>query len=424
MNTRRPNLPVDGARLWADLMALAEITEPDKPFTRRSFTPMFLRGREWLIERFAAAGLATRMDAGGNLFGRLEGSDPAAGTILIGSHSDTVPAGGRFDGTAGVLAALEVVRSLQESGMKTRHAIEVVDFLAEEPSEYGLSCIGSRVMAGLMTPEMLDYRDSTGERLGDAMDRVGADTSRLASARRSDIAAFFELHIEQGIVLESGRLDLGIVTAIAGIARAEVRFSGRADHAGSTPMQLRRDAGIAAARLILTVADEANRNAGAGRGHFVATVGVLELQPNAANVIPGEARLVVDIRAEDHALAQEFLAMLEARSSAIADDCAVVRSHWAILSNTTPAACDPHLRGLLHEGAASLGLSAIDIASGAGHDAAFVARFAPASMVFVPCREGRSHCPEEWAEPEAVAAGAAAILQAVLRFDAGPEEAR
>ena len=414
MTASRPNLPVDGARLWADLMELADITEPDRPFTRRSFTPMFLKGREWLRERFDAAGLAIHMDTGGNLFGRLEGSDPAAGTILIGSHSDTVPAGGRFDGTAGVLAGLEVLRSL-----KTRHAIEVVDFLAEEPSEYGLSCIGSRVMAGLMKPEMLDYRDPAGERLGDAMDRVGADTTRLAAARRTDIAAFFELHIEQGIVLESQGLDLGIVTAIAGIARAEIRFAGRADHAGSTPMHLRRDAGVAAARLVAFVDEEARRNATAGRGHFVATVGVLEQRPNAANVIPGDARLVVDIRAEDHELSQAFLARLEEHSRAIAEACAVERSGWSILSNTTPAACDPHLRDLLAQGARSLGFSSTDIASGAGHDAAFVARFAPASMVFVPCREGRSHCPEEWAEPDEIAAGAAAIFEAVLRFDAG-----
>lgn len=414
----RANLPVDGARLWADLMDLAAITEPGKPYTRRSFTALFLDGRDWLAGRFRAAGLAVRMDTGGNLFGRLEGTDPDAGTILIGSHSDTVPSGGRFDGTAGVLTALEIVRSLRESGIRLRHAVEVVDFLAEEPSEYGLSCIGSRVMAGLMKPEMLDYREPGGERLGDAMDRVGADTARLADAMRSDVAAFFELHIEQGIVLEGRGVDLGIVTAIAGIARAEIRFTGRPDHAGSTPMHLRRDAGIAAARMVVLVNEEAKRNAAAGRGHFVATVGVLEQHPNAANVIPGDARLVVDIRAEDHALAQDFLAMLEGGSRAIADDADVERSGWTILSNTTPAACDSTLRGLLADGARRLGFSCIDLASGAGHDAAFVARFAPAAMVFVPCREGRSHCPEEWAEPDAIAAGAAAIYEAVIRFDA------
>jgi N-carbamoyl-L-amino-acid hydrolase len=419
MTSARANLPVDGARLWADLMALAAITEPDRPHTRRSFTPMFLKGREWLAARLREAGLTVRMDTGGNLFGRLEGREPEAGTILIGSHSDTVPSGGRFDGTAGVLAALEIVRSLKEGGVRLRHAVEVVDFLAEEPSEYGLSCIGSRVMAGLMTPEMLDYREPGGERLGEAMNRVGADAARLEQARRTDIAAFLELHIEQGIVLESQGIDLGIVTAIAGIARAEIRFSGRADHAGATPMHLRRDAGLAAARLVALVNDEARRNAGAGRGHFVATVGVLEQHPNAANVIAGEARLVVDIRAEDHALAQDFLAMLEARSRALAADCAVERSGWTVLSNTTPAACDPWLRSLLAQGAGALGFSCTDLASGAGHDAAFVARFAPAAMLFVPCREGRSHCPEEWAEPDAIAAGAATIFEAVLRFDRG-----
>ncbi|MGO4832831.1 M20/M25/M40 family metallo-hydrolase, partial [Rhizobiaceae sp. 2RAB30] len=149
----KSNLPVDGARLWADLMALAEITDPEKPYTRRSFSALFVKGRTWLRHRFEQAGLAVRLDAGGNMIGRMEGSDHSAGTIMIGSHSDTVPAGGRFDGIAGVLTGLEVLRSLRDAGKTLRHAVEVVDFLAEEPSEHGLSCIGSRTMAGVLAPE-------------------------------------------------------------------------------------------------------------------------------------------------------------------------------------------------------------------------------------------------------------------------------
>jgi N-carbamoyl-L-amino-acid hydrolase len=416
------NLPIDNARLWADMMALAEITDAEKPYTRRSFSALFLKGREWLKHRFEEAGLAVRLDAGGNMIGRMAGSDPSAGTIMIGSHSDTVPAGGRFDGIAGVLAALEVLRSLRDAGKTLRHAIEVVDFLAEEPSEHGLSCIGSRAMAGVLASEMLDYRDGVGERLGDAIDRIGGNIAQLQMARRQDIAAFFELHIEQGVVLESRGIDLGIVTGIVGIARVEVSFEGLADHAGTTPMDLRRDAGVAAAQAVAFASERATVLASAGRGHFVATTGVVELSPNASNVVPGAARIIVDIRGEDQALVHDFIAELDDGTKAIARACRVERNAWNLLSDAKPSGFDPRLRELLAQSAGDLGFSSLAMASGAGHDAAFIGRFAPSAMVFVPCRGGRSHAPEEWAEPDAIAAGAATIYEAVLRFDAAAAE--
>lgn len=418
MSARRGNLPVDGGRLWADLMALGTITEPDRPYTRRSFSPLFLEGRDWLAKRFAAAGLAVRTDAGGNLIGRLDGARGDAGTIMIGSHSDTVPAGGRFDGVAGVIVALEIVRSLREAGRRLDCAIEIVDFLAEEPSEFGLSCVGSRAMTGRLTEAQLAYRDPAGERLDQAIRRVGGDPARLAAARRDDIVGFFELHIEQGIVLEQNRIDLGLVTGIAGIARVEMVFEGRADHAGTTPMDLRRDAGLAGAMTAAFVAEAAGEAAAGGNGHFVATTGIVEQAPNAANVVPGRARLVVDIRAEDHAATERFLAALDARSGEIAAACRVERARWALLSDTDPSPCDAGLQALLSQSAEALGYSYRAMASGAGHDAAFMAHVAPSAMVFVPCREGRSHAPEEWAEPDAIAAGAAVIHDAVLRLDA------
>lgn len=416
------NLPVNGERLWADLMDLAEITDPGKPYTRRSFSARFLEGRDWLKRRFEDAGLAVRLDTGGNLIGSIEGSDPGAGTILIGSHSDTVPEGGRFDGPAGVLTALEIARSLKDAGHTLRHRLEVIDFLAEEPSEHGLSCIGSRAMAGVLAEGMLDYRDNSGERLGDGIDRVGGNVAALDQARRQDIAAFFELHIEQGIVLESRRIDIGILTGIVGIARVEVVFEGRADHAGTTPMDRRRDAAVAAARLIDFAATRGAGIAAAGRGHFVVTAGVVEIAPNASNIVPGRARVVFDIRSEDHALSHAFIAELDRKTTEIAEATRVSRSGFRLLSDATPTGFDPRLRAMLTESAAGLGFSTLDLPSGAGHDAAFVSRFAPAAMVFIPCLDGRSHCPEEWAEPDAIAAGAATILQAVLRFDASSAE--
>jgi N-carbamoyl-L-amino-acid hydrolase len=411
----RAKLPVNDARLWADVMTLADITDPQRPYTRRSFSPLFLEGRAWLQQRYEEAGLKTRIDPGGNLIGRLEGSDPKLGTIMVGSHSDTVPSGGRFDGIAGVIAALEVVRSLDKA-RPPRHAIEVVDFLAEEPSEYGLSCVGSRAMAGLLQSEMLLYANSSGECLRNAIDRVGGDVNRLAEARRTDIAGYLELHIEQGIVLEQKNIEIGLVTAIVGIARVEIVFHGAADHAGTTPMTLRRDAGLAASRTIVFAAGRAAAIAAAGHGHFVATAGVIEIEPNAANVIPGRARVVLDIRAEDHAVANVFIAELDRETAAIAATCRVERSRYALLSNTTPAVCDAHLRALLAQAAAGLRLTAIPLASGAGHDAAFVSRIAPSAMLFIPCRNGKSHTPEEWAEPDAIAAGAAVLLETVRQI--------
>ncbi|MGD9920581.1 MAG: Zn-dependent hydrolase [Pseudorhodoplanes sp.] len=414
------NLPIDGRRLWDDLMRLAEITDPARPYTRRSFSPLFDKGRVWLRNRFADAGLDTSMDTAGNLIGRRAGSDPALGTILIGSHSDTVPSGGRFDGAGGVIAALEIVRSIAESGVALRHAIEVVDFLAEEPSEFGLSCIGSRGMAGVLDQKMLGYTDPSGEVLSHAIDRVGGNVSALASARRSDIAAFFELHIEQGLVLQEGRIDVGIVTAIVGITRVEVVFRGSADHAGTTPMHLRRDAFTPAAKTAMFVDRLARELVARRQGLFVATIGIVSVSPGASNVVPQESRIVIDARSENRVLMDEFLAALDAETAKFAEQSRTERAVFARLSDTNPTACDPVLRELLRDSANALGFSSTDIASGAGHDAAFVARIAPAAMLFIPCRDGKSHAPEEWAEPEALAAGTAVIADAVLRFDRKP----
>ncbi|AYG62499.1 Zn-dependent hydrolase [Rhizobium jaguaris] len=412
---RKPTIASD--RLWADLMALGEITEPGAPYTRRSFSPMFVTGREWLRQRFHEAGLDTRLDAGGNLIGRLTGSDPKSGTIMIGSHSDSVPSGGRFDGIAGVIVGIELVRALRDAGCILKHAIEVVDFLAEEPSEYGLSCVGSRAMAGRLSEEMLCYRNAQGELLAAAIDRMGGDVANLMTTKRNDVVSFLELHIEQGRVLEEARVDLGIVSAIASVTRAEIHFEGRADHAGTTPMHLRSDAGLAAAATLAFVAAEAARYALMGHGHFVATTGVLNLSPNAANVVPSKAHLIIDIRAEDAMLTDSFLSVLEKQTEMIAQTSHVKRAGWKILSTTKPAQCDPDLRRTLRDSAKSLGYSTLDMASGAGHDAAFIATFAPSAMIFVPCRDGRSHTPDEWAEPTAIAAGASTLLETIMRLD-------
>jgi N-carbamoyl-L-amino-acid hydrolase len=413
----RANLPLDADRLWADVMALAEITDPARPYTRRSFTPLFLQGRAWLAQRFAAAGLATRIDTAGNLIGRIEGRNPALGVIAIGSHSDTVPSGGRFDGIAGVATGLEIVRVLRESGARLDHTIEIIDFLAEEPSEYGLSCVGSRGMTGALDCKMLDLAEPGGETLRDALRRVGGNPDQLDRAKRDDIRAFLELHIEQGVVLESRSLDVGIVTSIVGIRRIEVIFQGEADHAGTTPMALRRDALVAAAHTVVSVRRIAEQLAAEGPDYFVATVGILTVDPSASNIVPGRCRLVIDARTTNPALTARFIEAVDGESAAHAAAARVTRASFKTLSDGPPIACDANLRAALRQGARDLGLGEMDLPSGAGHDAVFMSRISPSAMVFVPCRKGKSHAPEEWADREAIAAGAAVIYQALRALD-------
>ena len=413
----KTNLPLDANRLWADVMALADITDPARPYTRRSFTPLFLEGRAWLARRFAEAGLTTRIDTAGNLIGRLEGTNPALGVIAVGSHSDTVPSGGRFDGIAGVATGLEIVRALRQSGTRLNHTIEIIDFLAEEPSEYGLSCVGSRGMTGSLDSKMLDLTEPSGETLREGLRRVGGDPDRLAEAKREDIRAFLELHIEQGIVLESRSLDVGIVTSIVGIRRIEVVFQGEADHAGTTPINLRHDALVAAANTVAAVRRLAEQLAGETEDYFVATVGILTVEPSASNIVPGRCRLVVDARTTNPVLTKRFVESLDRESAAFAATAQVSRTAFETLSDGPPVACDANLRAALRQGAQDLGLSEMDLPSGAGHDAAFMSRISRSAMVFVPCRKGKSHAPEEWADRDAIAAGAAVIFQAVRALD-------
>ena len=410
------NLPVDPARIAEDIADLAAITEPDRPWTRRSFTPMFLAGREYLQRRFATAGLDTHIDAAGNLIGRRAGRRPGLGTIMLGSHSDTVPDGGRFDGIAGVSAALEVARTLSDQNITLDHDLEVIDFLAEEVSAFGLSCIGSRGLVGQLRPEML-AREADGRSLSAVIEEVGGDPVRLgATPLRTDVKAFLELHIEQGTVLEEAREDVGVVTAIAGITRVEIIVNGRADHAGTTRMTHRQDALVAASCLVIAINQWARKKA-SGPRHFAATVGEFEIEPNAANVVPSRARLLIDARAETRADMEEFLRALAEICRQVAADTGVPVDPPVTISDNLPTPGDPHVLDILDAACGSAGARHRRMASGAGHDTAWMARIAKAAMIFVPCREGRSHSPDEWAETDDIALGAAVLLEAVTRLD-------
>jgi N-carbamoyl-L-amino-acid hydrolase len=409
------NLPVDPVRIADIVKGLARITEPDKPYTRRAFTPLFLDGRAFLEQRFKAAGLETRIDASGNLIGRRKGRKSALGTIMLGSHSDTVPEGGRFDGIAGVAAALEVAQALNDAGIRLDHDLEIVDFLAEEVSIFGVSCVGSRGLAGLLPDGWLSR--TQGElTLRQGIIDAGGDPSRLARQKRSDIRAFLELHIEQGPVLETERCDIGIVTAIAGITRIEILFDGQADHAGTTPMGHRRDALVAAARLVGEVERLATDYA-KGEGHFTATVGEFSIEPNAANVVPSRARMLIDARAELRPDMERFIAGIDQLAVDIQRETGVSIASPKLISDNFPTPADPLVMANLEQASDRVGAKRRRMASGAGHDTAWMARISKAAMIFIACRDGRSHTPDEWAENDDIALGAAVLFEAVRKLD-------
>jgi N-carbamoyl-L-amino-acid hydrolase len=407
------NLTVNADRIAADIEALADITEPDRPWTRRAFTPMFLKGRAYVEKVFREAGLETQIDAAGNLTGRRKGTVDGKGTIMLGSHTDTVPNGGRFDGIAGVIAGLEVARSLKDAGIALEHDLEIVDFLAEEVSIFGVSCIGSRGMTGVRPPEWLE-RSTDGVTLADGIRQVGGDPDAVFT--RTDIKAFLELHIEQGTVLEGENVDIGIVGAITGISRFEILVEGRADHAGTTPMNARYDA-LGAASIIVLGIEEIARELASGKSYFAGTVGEFSMEPNAANVIPSHVRMLIDARAVDDAVMDEFVASVTALCAQTASERSVTIADPRRVSHAAPTPMSDMVTGVLAESAQRIGATSRPMVSGAGHDAAFLSKVAPAAMIFIASKDGRSHAAEEWSDNDDIALGAAVLYEAVLALD-------
>lgn len=416
MTADKAQARIDVARLEADIRAMAAITEPERPYTRRAFTDVYLEGRRWLAARMTETGLRVYTDAAGNLIGRWEGTEPGLPPLMLGSHTDTVVLGGRFDGVAGVLGALEAVRALREAGVRLRHPVEVVDFLAEEPSDYGPACIGSLALAVGLAAAMLAQTNPAGETLAEGIRRMGGDPAALSSPLRrpGDVAAYVEMHIEQGPVLERERIPIGIVTGIASMEWHRIVLEGQPGHAGTTPMDLRRDTLAAAAEITLAVERISRRLA--TREYFVGTVGYLVNAPNNMNVIPGRTELTVDLRSHDGRRIREAWDLI---GQAVERICRARGVRWnsQCIGRAEGTGADPLVMETLEAAAAELGYRSLRLPSGAGHDAMHVARIAPMGMIFIPCREGRSHCPEEWASMEDIARGTAVLALALQRLD-------
>jgi beta-ureidopropionase / N-carbamoyl-L-amino-acid hydrolase len=397
----------DARRLWDSLMELARIGATPKGGVRRlSLTETDREGRGLFVRWCREAGLAVRWDAAGNIFARREGADPAAAPVLMGSHLDTQPSGGRFDGAYGVMAGLEVVRTLDDQGIRTRAPLEVVSWTNEEGTRFAPGMAGSAVFAGAHSLEDIkSAKDSDGITFGEALERIGY----AGEGGAHEVGAYFEAHIEQGPVLEQTRTTIGVVQGALGQRWFDVAVTGMDAHAGPTPMELRKDALLAASRMVL----EVNRIARGHPDYARATVGVMQVKPGSRNVVPGEARFTVDMRNAADRTLSAMKADLEESLRAIAEEYRVAVEVREIMY-FPPCEFAPALVDAVRRAAKALGLSHRDIVSGAGHDAVFLARVAPTAMVFVPCEGGISHNEIENARPEDLAAGCDVLLHAVL----------
>jgi allantoate deiminase len=400
-----------GARAKArcDLLGVAPYSEVEGQLTRRFLTPAYAAALEALEGWMAEAGMSVRRDAAANLIGRYEGEAPGAKALIIGSHIDSVRNGGRYDGPLGIMLGVDVVEALSHAGRRLPFAIEVVAFGDEEGSRFPASMSCSRAIAGTLDAMALEMKDAEGVSVAQALAAFGGDPKNIASAARKpeEVLAFLEAHIEQGPVLEAEGLALGVVTAIAAQKRLMVRIVGTAGHAGTTPMNLRKDPGPAAAECMLAL----ERICRAGTDGLVGTVGRMTALPGAFNVIPGAIEFSMDIRAETSATRDEAVITISAEIHAIAAKRGL-RAEVHLMQALAESPCDPSLMDLLDEALADLSLPTRRLPSGAGHDAMVMADLCPVAMLFIRCEGGISHNPAE-AVTEADCAVAA---QAMLHF--------
>jgi N-carbamoyl-L-amino-acid hydrolase len=401
------------ARIQQHITELSKFgANPQGGVSRVAFSDADIAGREYIKKLMQDAGLVVRVDTAGNIIGRREGSNAKLPPILIGSHTDSVPGGGNYDGDVGVLGAIEVAQVLKERNVRLKHALEVVDFADEEGGT-----VGSFAMIGHLQPAALGLMTHSGKTIGDGIRAIGGDPDRLAEAQRKpgDLAAYVELHIEQGAILDESDIDIGVVEGIVGIRWWDVTIQGVANHAGTTPMNRRHDAMLSAAELTLAV----NRVATSTPGRQVATVGRIRAEPGAPNVIPGKVVMSLEIRDLDPDKMTSVFDAIRAEAQKIAEARQTPIDFKPLEVSSEPAPTDERIRAIISKAADSLGLSHKSMPSGAGHDAQEIARIAPTGMIFVPSVGGISHAPKEFTSQQDMANGANVLLQTVLSIDRG-----
>jgi ureidoglycolate amidohydrolase len=409
------NLTVEAARLSAELATLAAISDAPAPVvTRVVFSEADLCAREYVKALCRDAGLVIREDAAGNTFARWTGAEPGLPAVAAGSHIDAIPNAGAFDGTVGVLGGLEAIRALQRSGARPRRSIELIVFTSEEPTRFGIGCLGSRLMAGVLDASAGQrLRDPEGRTLDEVRSAAGfAGPLSAVRVEPGHYAAFVELHIEQGPLLEQREVPLGVVTAIAAPASLRLTIEGEGGHAGAVLMPARHDAFLAAAEIALALEAAAKAS---GAVDTVATTGVCHVFPGAVNSIPSRVKIEIDVRDTLEPRRDGVLRALE-------DVCAEVSTrrgvivHREVINADAPAECAPQVIGALARAAGAHGLKYDRMVSRAYHDSLFMARIAPMGMLFIPCRGGVSHRPDEYASPEANGHGALVLAEALLEL--------
>ena len=409
-----PGFAINARRLNQTLEELGKFGETPEGMDRLAFSPADVESREYTMGLMREAGLEVRIDTAGNIIGRRAGSDNSLPPIAMGSHTDTVPLGGKYDGALGVMAAIEAVKTLAENGHSTLHPIEAIVFTNEEGTRFHRWLIGSRAMAGMLEPEDLAAVDAEGVTLAERMGDIGGDLSRVDEATRQpgDLAAYFELHIEQGPYLYRSGTPIGVVTGITGRGVFELDINGMSNHAGTTPMAERRDALVAASKLVVQV----QRMAAEDEICRVATAGALDVQPNAVNVVPGRATVGVEIRDLDMAAleaAERELTRMALESEQ--QDGVQISINRHRFTDAVPIT--QGMQDWVGEAAERAGFTWERVPSGAGHDAQAIATIAPMAMVFVPSVGGISHAIEEYSSPEDCANGAQVLLELLLLAD-------
>jgi len=405
----RKDLRINGQRLWASLMELAQIGATPKGGVKRlALTDLDKQGRDLVVSWAKQAGLTVTIDQIGNVFMRRAGKNPALPPIMSGSHIDTQPTGGKFDGNYGVLAALEVVRTLNDHNIETEAPIEVAFWTNEEGSRFVPVMMGSGVFCGAFSLETAyAAKDTEGKTVGDELERIGYKGTEVPG--QHPIGAYFETHIEQGPVLEDADKVIGVVPGVLGLSWYDCIVTGMEAHAGPTPMALRKDALQISTKIMQEVVNIGNRYPPYGRG----TVGMVQVFPNSRNVIPGEVKFSIDLRNVSSELLDtmhnEILAFVDKTSKDSGLSISVER-----VSYYPPCPFHPDCVNAVREATATLGYSTMDVVSGAGHDAIYTARLAPSGMIFVPCKDGISHNEIEDAKSEHLEAGCNVLLHAML----------